>query len=42
MESRFRFNLSLESAIVLLTASYKVEVERRQREFSLDDDADAQ
>ena len=37
MESRFRFNLSLESAIVLLTASYKVEVERRQREFSLDD-----
>lgn len=34
--SRFRFNLTAEQAALLLAACYKVEVESRQREFSLD------
>ena len=37
MENRFRFNLSIENAVALLTASYKVEVERRLRIFELDE-----
>lgn len=36
IEKRFRFNLTVENALALLTASYKVEVERRLREFTLD------
>lgn len=35
-EARFRFNLSPQDALNLLTAAYKYEVERRQRRFILD------
>ena len=36
-ENRFRFNLPTENAVALLTASYKLEVERRLRKFELDE-----
>lgn len=35
-KSRFRFNMSVDDAVTLLTAFYKIEVESRLRQFKFD------
>lgn len=39
-EARFRFNMSTQDALDLLTAAYKYEVERRQRRLILDENTE--